>query len=44
MRTALVGCEAVLRELYEELTRCQRACSGLAYIATEIDPDDRFEF
>jgi hypothetical protein len=29
--------------LYEELTRYQRAYSGLTYIATEIDPDDRFE-
>ena len=29
--------------LYEELTRYQRAYSELAYIATEVDPDDRFE-
>lgn len=29
--------------LYEELTRYQRAYAGLTYIATEIDPDDRFE-
>ena len=29
--------------LYEELTRYQSAYSQLTYIATEIDPDDRFE-
>ena len=29
--------------LYEELTRYQSAYSGLTYIATDIDPDDRFE-
>jgi hypothetical protein len=29
--------------LFEELTRYQKAYSQLTYIATEIDPDDRFE-
>ncbi len=29
--------------LYEELTRYHHTYSGLTYIATEIDPDDRFE-
>ena len=29
--------------LYDELTRYQRAYSQLTYIATDVDPDDRFE-
>lgn len=29
--------------LYDELTRYQQAYSQLTYIATELDPDDRFE-
>jgi hypothetical protein len=29
--------------LYDELTRYQRAYSQLTYIATDLDPDDRFE-